>query len=84
MAHLPGRVQLIAELTFRAEIRNTKLAAIKNLWQIGFVGEYEEQFITLVCRCKGLREANQVELWRVSQVNPDQRQAHVFGDTRGS
>ncbi|CAM0951594.1 unnamed protein product [Alopecurus aequalis] len=48
---------------FGPKIRNTELAAIKNLRQIGSVDDYEENFLTLVCRCEGLTEAHQVELF---------------------
>ncbi|CAM0874893.1 unnamed protein product [Alopecurus aequalis] len=42
---------------------SNKLAAIKNLRQIGSVDDYEENFLTLICRCEGLTEAHQVELF---------------------
>jgi hypothetical protein len=49
---------------FGPKIRNTELAAIKNLRQTGSVDDYEEQFLMHVCRCEGLTEAHQVELFR--------------------
>jgi hypothetical protein len=48
---------------FGPKIRNTELAAIKNLRQTSSVDNYEEQFLLLVCRCEGLTEAHQVELF---------------------
>jgi hypothetical protein len=48
---------------FGPKIRNTELAAIKNLRQISSVDDYKENFLTLVCRCEGLTEAHQEELF---------------------
>jgi hypothetical protein len=48
---------------FRPKIRHTELAAIENLCQTSSVDDYEEQFLMLACRCEGLTEAHQVELF---------------------
>jgi hypothetical protein len=48
---------------FGPKIRNTELGELKLLRQRGTVDEYEEQFLTLVCRCEGLTEAHEIELF---------------------
>jgi hypothetical protein len=48
---------------FGPKIWNTGLVAIKNLRQIGSVDDYVENFLTVVCRCEGLTEAHQMELF---------------------
>lgn len=58
-----GEFSMLLNRRFGPKIRNTELAVIKNLRQTSSVDDYEEQFLMLVCRCEGLTEAHQVELF---------------------